>query len=136
MDELWYTRKVEGVLAMADPCIAAFLTSACFTHILAGMVGGFIGELGRNKNVLQLPHREGTGLDIGFLSGMLIGGFVGFIVDHNPALSGVAGYVGIKFVDYLVHQLFPEYMENKKLDKERDRVREGEDYCDKKEGGE
>lgn len=84
-------------------------------HVIAGTIGGLIGELGRNQNVLVLPHRaKAGGIDLGFINGMLIGGFVGYIVDHNPALSGIAGYIGIKFVDYLVHQLFPDYVEQRR----------------------
>jgi len=34
---------------------------------------------------------------------------VGYLVDRHPVISGAAGYLGIKVVDYLVGKIMPEY---------------------------
>lgn len=87
-------------------------------YILSGAAGGLIGEIGRNKNVFSLPRicrKDGAlGLDLGSFSSILIGAFVGYAADHSPVVSGLAGYAGIKMVDYLLHSLFPEYVESRR----------------------
>ncbi len=92
-------------------------------HALLGAAGGLISSLGRHGDVLPLPAvviRNGRkGLYLGFFSGVLIGAFVGYLVDRHPVISGAAGYLGIKGLDYLIHRLLPGYGEKEaKIDAE------------------
>jgi hypothetical protein len=87
-----------------------------WNYALYGAIGSLIGELGKTKGVMFLPRLvriDGRlGIDWGFVSTLGIGAFVGIVVDHNPILSGLGGYAGIKMIDYFMHQLFPDYVSN------------------------
>jgi hypothetical protein len=98
---------------MVEDMMATFLTgwSPTFYHFLCGAFGGLIGYLAQNGGCLTLPRltRKDDKLcvDLGLFSPALIGGFVGFIVDHNLLLAGLGGYVGIKVLDAVISKFFP-----------------------------
>lgn len=81
-------------------------------HFLSGAFGGFVGMLGSTGGWIPLPcikKRDGRcGLDFGFLSPVVIGGFVGWTVDHHIMYAGLGGYIGVKALDAIIYRLFPE----------------------------
>lgn len=80
-------------------------------HFLYGALGGLIANLAQSSGVLIFPQlvkkSNKHGVDLGFLSPSIVGGFVGFVVDHHIMLAGLGGYIGIKVLDGVITKFFP-----------------------------
>ena len=76
--------------------------------ILAGSVGALAKDLVVDGSV-QLPFLKDGKWYLGFLGGMIIGAFVGYIVDNSPLTAALSGYVGVS----AIAQLLPPDVNNK-----------------------
>ena len=72
-----------------------------FLNIAGLFAAGAFGALAKDcvaDGKLKLPKVVDGELALGFLSGMLIGAFVGWAIDGSFLTAGLAGYVGISAV--------------------------------------
>ena len=74
-----------------------------FLLFVAGAVGSLVSQLVRD-NTLELPAKVTSGLCLGFLGGLVVGGFVGVVVDGSYVSAGLAGYVGINVIEKFLPQ--------------------------------
>lgn len=83
-------------------------------HAMYGAAGGLIGELVRGSNVLYIPQRVKRngriGWDIGCFGALLIGTFIGIVVDRTPAIAGLFGYMGAQGITYILEKFLPEFV--------------------------
>lgn len=88
------------------------LTAIGIDHAIQGAIGGFIGAISKDGEALRLPRitrsAEDTLLKLGFIGGILIGAFAGYVIDHNPAVAGLAGFLGIKAINYAIRKFLPD----------------------------
>jgi hypothetical protein len=71
------------------------------TIFLAGAVGAFI-RLCFDDGKILLPRRVTDGVALGFFSSVLIGGFVGLVVDGSLLTAAMAGFVGHTILEKLL----------------------------------
>ena len=69
--------------------------------ILAGAVGAFAKDV-VNDGCVQLPFLKDGKWFLGFIGGVIIGAFVGFVVDHSPLTAALSGYVGVSAISHLL----------------------------------
>ena len=69
--------------------------------ILAGAVGALAKDI-VSDGCVQLPFLKDGKWFLGFFGGIIIGAFVGFVVDHSPLTAGLAGYVGVSAITHLL----------------------------------
>jgi len=69
--------------------------------IVAGAVGAFVKDILEDGKI-SLPKRVNSDLILGFLGSIIVGAFIGFIVDKDPVVAGLAGYVGKSVIEKLV----------------------------------
>lgn len=69
--------------------------------LIAGAVGALIKEI-LEDNKIKLPNLLKGELDLGFLGSILIGGFVGYMVDGSYVTAAMAGFVGLSAIENLV----------------------------------
>lgn len=63
-------------------------------YFVAGGLGSFV-HLIVSDGKLQMPYFHDGYIVLGFLGGIIIGGFVGYAVDQNFLSAAMGGYVGI-----------------------------------------
>ena len=68
-----------------------------------GVCGALVKEI-LEDNKLILPRRVDGELCLGFLGGLLVGGFAGFAVDGNPITAFLGGYAGKSIIETLITQ--------------------------------
>jgi len=68
---------------------------------LAGAAGSLSKDIVQDGR-LKLPKKDGGELILGFLGGVITGGIVGCIVDHNPLTAFLAGYAGTSGIEALL----------------------------------
>jgi hypothetical protein len=61
--------------------------------VLAGAIGGFINAVA-TSDAFVLPFVSGRKIVWASLKSVIIGAFVGFIVDTHPVISALLGYSG------------------------------------------
>jgi hypothetical protein len=71
--------------------------------IISGAIGAFVKDILEDGKV-SLPKRVNGDLVLGFIGSIIVGGFIGFLVDKNPVVSGLAGYVGKSVIENLIHK--------------------------------
>ena len=69
--------------------------------MLFGAAGAFVRSLIKDGS-LSLPYISDRSLKLGFVGGMIIGAFVGFLVDHSALTALLAGYVGTSSISHLL----------------------------------
>lgn len=69
--------------------------------ILAGAVGALVKDILEDGRI-SLPKKVNSDLILGFIGSMIVGAFIGFVVDNNPVTAGLAGYVGKAILEKLV----------------------------------
>ncbi len=69
--------------------------------ILAGAIGSLAHDLVK-ENKLAMPRLSDGCLYLGFIGGMVVGAFVGFLVDNNMITALLAGYVGTSAIKHLL----------------------------------
>ena len=61
------------------------------------LISGAFGSLAKDciqDSKIQLPYFKNGYFFVGFIGGMFIGAFVGYVVDGSVITAGLAGYVG------------------------------------------
>jgi len=74
-------------------------------EILFFFIVGAAGALTKDiltNNSLELPHKKGGNLYLGFLGGMIVGGVTGYLVDNNLTTAFLAGYAGTSVIENLL----------------------------------
>jgi hypothetical protein len=69
------------------------------------IIAGGLGALAKDcvqDNAITLPKLHDGVFDLGFIGAMIVGAFVGFIVDHDPLSAALGGYVGISILDNIL----------------------------------
>ena len=74
-----------------------------FIYIIAGGLGSLAKDLVKD-NSIQLPSFQNGKYNLGFIGSMIIGAFIGYVVDHNPITSALGGYVGISVLNNILPQ--------------------------------
>jgi hypothetical protein len=68
---------------------------------LAGAFGALAKDVIQDNKV-SLPKKNNGDFYLGFCGGMLSGGFVGLLADHNPTTAFFAGYAGTAIIENLI----------------------------------
>jgi len=68
--------------------------------VLAGAVGGLINAIA-SADCFVLPSVTGRKIFLASLQSVLIGAFIGFIVDTHPVFSALLGYSGTNVLQVL-----------------------------------
>ena len=68
---------------------------------LFGMLGALVKDI-VSDGKLSLPKCENGELMLGCVGGMLVGGFVGYAVDHSFLTAALSGYVGVSAIRHLL----------------------------------
>jgi len=71
--------------------------------VLAGAIGAFIKDI-LEDNTLVLPKKIDGKWSLGFLGGICIGGFVGYVADQNPLTALLAGFAGMSAIKNLLYK--------------------------------
>jgi hypothetical protein len=69
--------------------------------LLAGAFGALAKDCVQD-NAIILPKLEDGIFKLGFIGAILVGAFVGFVVDHDPLTAALGGYVGISIIDNIL----------------------------------
>ena len=78
---------------------------AVIYFFLAGAAGALVKDL-LIDNTLELPKRVDGKIALGFIGGMLIGGFVGWAVDQSILMAALAGFSGTSILENLSNKKF------------------------------
>lgn len=70
-----------------------------------GAMGAFVKEI-LADNKLTMPKIMNGEICLGFLGSVIIGGFVGYFVDHSPITAFFAGYAGFSALGSLIPKQF------------------------------
>lgn len=77
--------------------------------LAAGAFGALVKDLVQD-GTLTLPKKENGAIALGFIGGMIVGAFVGYVVDGQPLTAALGGYAGSSLLTNLVP---PEVSPNK-----------------------
>ena len=69
--------------------------------IIAGAVGALVKDIIEDGKI-TLPKRVNGDLVLGFIGSIIIGGFIGFIVDKSPIDAAMGGYIGKSIIENLI----------------------------------
>jgi nitrate/nitrite transporter NarK len=72
--------------------------------ILAGAVGGLVNAIA-TADCFVLPSVSGRKIFFASLKSVLIGAFIGFVVDTHPVFSALLGYSGMDVLQMLENKL-------------------------------
>jgi len=72
-------------------------------YLLAGALGSLIKDILADGSI-QLPKVVDGKVVLGFIGGMLVGAFVGVIVDGSFLTALMGGFVGISVISNLIPQ--------------------------------
>ena len=67
----------------------------------AGLLGALIKDI-THDNTLTLPKINKGEVILGSLGGAIVGGFVGFLVDHSVVTAFMSGYAGTSILTTLM----------------------------------
>lgn len=96
-----------------------------FLLFFFGAMGAFVKEI-LADNKLTMPKIVNGEICLGFLGSVIIGGFVGYFVDHSPITAFFAGYAGFSALGALMPKSieqtdsFAPQDEKKEIEKEKD----------------
>lgn len=68
---------------------------------VAGAAGAFVRDI-VNDGYLELPKLDNGKLFLGFMGGVIVGAFVGLILDGDVISAGLAGYTGSSLLGKLL----------------------------------
>jgi hypothetical protein len=74
-------------------------------------LAGAFGALAKDcveDNKIQLPYLKDGYFFMGFIGGMLVGAFVGYVVDNNLLTAALGGYAGTAAIEHLLSKAKPE----------------------------
>jgi uncharacterized membrane protein YeaQ/YmgE (transglycosylase-associated protein family) len=69
--------------------------------IIAGAIGALVKDILQDGKI-SLPKKVNGDLVLGFIGSIIVGAFIGFLVDKDPVISGLAGYVGKSMIENLI----------------------------------
>ena len=69
---------------------------------IAGGAGGLARAIIDGKGVIPLPQLIDSELRLGVLASIILGAFVGAMVDQSPMTAGLAGYAGIHALESII----------------------------------
>lgn len=72
-----------------------------FSFWLVGAIGALVRDLVEDR-ALDLPRIVNGKIFLGFIAGMIIGAFVGYVTDQNLLVSALAGYTGVSVIERLL----------------------------------
>lgn len=78
---------------------------------LAGAAGALCKEI-IIDNKLTLPKKVNGELCLGFIGSIIIGGFAGYLIDHNPAMAFMSGYTGFSVIANFIEKTQAKGIEN------------------------
>jgi hypothetical protein len=68
---------------------------------LFGAIGALVSDM-IGDGYIQLPKVENKKFYPGFLSGLIVGAVVGYLIDKSPLTAFSFGYIGKEAIDFLV----------------------------------
>lgn len=71
---------------------------------LAGALGAFVSDVLKD-NHLELPRRIDNKICLGFLGGIIIGGFAALLIDGSLSTAFMGGYMGKEIVTKLIKKV-------------------------------
>lgn len=71
------------------------------SYAIAGAVGALVRDVVR-ENQLQMPRFKDGAFLLGFIGGMIVGGFMGWVVDGSLLTAAMGGYVGTSTIAHLL----------------------------------
>lgn len=74
-----------------------------FILFLCGAAGALVKDVVKD-NRLEMPCLKAGFILLGFLGGMVIGGFAGYVADHDPMTAFLGGFAGYVIIESLVKQ--------------------------------
>lgn len=72
-----------------------------------GALGSLVKDILEDGKIV-LPRKKGAEIILGSIGGMIIGGFIGYVIDGRPISASLGGYVGHSILKNLVLQQFPD----------------------------
>lgn len=69
--------------------------------VLAGAFGALAKDI-ISDNKIKLPKRINGEFCLGFIGGMIVGGFCGYAIDGSPVTAAMAGYTGSSVIMNLI----------------------------------
>lgn len=75
--------------------------------IIVFAIAGAIGSLAKDcveDNRIQMPYLKDGYFFLGFIGGMFVGAFVGYVVDNSILSALMGGYVGTSAIKNLVNK--------------------------------
>jgi cell division protein FtsX len=69
--------------------------------VLAGAIGALAKDI-LQDGYIQLPFIQDGRWYLGFMGGLIIGAFVGYIADNSPITAALSGYVGVSAISHLL----------------------------------
>ena len=78
---------------------------AVIYFFLAGAAGALIKDI-LVDNTLELPKRINGKIALGFVGGMLVGGFTGWAIDQSILMAALAGFSGTAVLENLLNKRF------------------------------
>jgi len=72
---------------------------------IAGAAGALVKDI-LVDNTLELPKRVDGKIALGFIGGMLVGGFTGWAVDQSILMAALAGFSGTSVLENLLNKRF------------------------------
>jgi len=74
--------------------------------LLAAGGGGALAKEILKDNCLTLPRIKNGELALGFVGAVIVGAFIGLMVDHSPLTAFFAGYTGFSAISHLIPKKF------------------------------
>lgn len=68
---------------------------------LAGCAGALAKDVFKDNKLIMPKFEEGT-LILGFIGGVIIGGFAGYVVDQDPMTAFLGGFAGYQILEALM----------------------------------
>jgi len=84
-----------------------------WVNVIAGAIGGFINAVA-TSDAFVLPHVSERKIVWASLKSVLIGAFVGFVVDTHPVFSALMGYSGTDVLHMIERKIRKRFEGNDK----------------------
>lgn len=81
-----------------------FISNNLIVYFLAGAVGALLSDILKD-NSLELPKKIDGIICLGFIGGIIIGGFAGLLIDGSITTAFMGGYMGKEIVIKLVKKV-------------------------------
>jgi len=72
---------------------------------LAGAFGALIKDIVVDGKI-ELPKKIDAAIALGFIGGVLVGGFIGWVVDGSLITAALAGFTGTSVIENLIKREF------------------------------